>query len=104
MNAPEGRSGSSKSCPLHDRFSPKNRHSSARIERPFRAKSCREQVQQMTRRLCAYSIASSARASSVGGISMPSAFAVLRLITNSYLVGACTGRSAGFSPLRMRST
>ena len=22
----------------------------------------------------------------------------------SYLVGACTGRSAGFSPLRMRST
>ena len=33
-----------------------------------------------------------------------SAFAVLRLITSSYLVGACTGRSAGFSPLRMRST
>jgi hypothetical protein len=26
----------------------------------------------------------------------------LRLITNSYLVGACTGRSAGFAPLRMR--
>jgi hypothetical protein len=24
--------------------------------------------------------------------------------TVSYLVGACTGRSAGFSPLRMRST
>src|SRR6266404_4736688 len=51
-----------------------------------------------------YSITSSARASSVGGISRPSAFAVLRLITNSYLVGACTGRLAGFSPLRMRST
>ena len=32
------------------------------------------------------------------------AFAVLRLMTSSYLVGACTGRSAGFSPLRMRST
>ena len=32
------------------------------------------------------------------------AFAVLRLITSSYFVGACTGRSAGFSPLRMRST
>src|SRR6516225_4639460 len=28
---------------------------------------------------------------------------VLRLITSSYLVGACTGRSAGFSPLRIRS-
>src|SRR5262249_59990737 len=27
----------------------------------------------------------------------PSAFAVLRLITSSYFVGACTGRSAGFS-------
>src|SRR5258707_1436706 len=51
-----------------------------------------------------HSITSSARASSVGGTSRPSALAVLRLITSSYLVGACTGRSAGFSPLRMRST
>jgi MFS family permease len=30
--------------------------------------------------------------------------AVCRLMTSSYLVGACTGRSAGLSPLRMRST
>src|SRR5262249_43236636 len=44
------------------------------------------------------SITSSARASSVGGISRPSAFAVLRLITNSNLVGSWTGRSPGFSP------
>src|SRR6516165_10753750 len=51
-----------------------------------------------------HSITSSARASSVGGTVRPSAFAVFMLITNSYLVGACTGRSAGFSPLRMRST
>jgi len=51
-----------------------------------------------------HSITSSARASTVGGISSPSALAVLRLMTSSYLVGACTGRSAGFSPLRMRST
>src|SRR6185369_11707569 len=51
-----------------------------------------------------HSITSSARASSVGGISRPSVLAVLRLTTVSYLVGACTGRSAGFSPLRMRST
>ena len=51
-----------------------------------------------------HSITSSARASTLAGISMPSAFAVLRLTTSSYLVGACTGRSAGFSPLRMRST
>src|SRR6188768_1837472 len=43
-----------------------------------------------------HSITSSARASSVGGTSMPSVLAVLRLMTVSYLVGACTGRSAGF--------
>ena len=35
-----------------------------------------------------YSITSSARASSIGGTSRPSALAVLRLITSSYLVGA----------------
>src|SRR5262245_65199567 len=51
-----------------------------------------------------HSITSSARASSMDGTSRPSALAVLRLITSLYLVGACTGRSAGFSPLRMRST
>jgi hypothetical protein len=51
-----------------------------------------------------HSITSSARASSGGGTSIPSAFAVLRLMTSSYFVGACTGRSAGFSPRRMRST
>ena len=51
-----------------------------------------------------HSITSSARASTVAGTSMPSALAVFMLITSSYLVGAWTGRSAGFSPLRMRST
>src|SRR5262249_11410763 len=50
-----------------------------------------------------YSITSSAPASRLSGTTRPSAFAVLRLMTSSYLVGACTGRSAGFSPLRMRS-
>src|SRR5262245_26452590 len=51
-----------------------------------------------------HSITSSARASSAGGTSRLSAFAVLRLMTSSYFVGACTGKSAGFSPLRTRST
>ena len=51
-----------------------------------------------------YSITSSARASNIGGTLRPSAVAVLRLITSSYLVGFCTGRSAAFTPLRMRST
>jgi hypothetical protein len=44
---------------------------------------------------------SSARADSVGDTSRPSAFAVLRLITNSNFVDRMTGRSAGFSPLRI---
>src|SRR5262249_61435042 len=33
-------------CPLHDRFCPMNRHSPARIERPFRAITGCEQSQQ----------------------------------------------------------
>jgi hypothetical protein len=51
-----------------------------------------------------HSIISSAAVSSVPGISRPSAFAVLRLLANSNFVAPWTGRSAGFSPLRMRST
>jgi hypothetical protein len=50
-----------------------------------------------------YSITSSARASSVGGTSIPSARAVLRLRTKPSLVGRCTGMSAGFSPLNIRA-
>ena len=72
----------------------------ARRERP-RGRRAAEQRDELAP---LHSITSSARASSVGGTSRPSALAVLRLITSSYLVGACTGRSAGFSPLRMRST
>jgi len=37
-----------------------------------------------------------------GGKVRPSAFAVFKLITNSNLVGWMTGKSAGFSPLRIR--
>src|SRR5262249_21241149 len=48
-----------------------------------------------------HSITSSARASSVGGTSRPSALAVLRLIISSTFVACCTGKSAGFSPLRI---
>jgi hypothetical protein len=40
------------------------------------------------------------RGRACAGRSRPSAFAVLRLIVSWYLVAACTGRSAGFSPLR----
>jgi len=51
-----------------------------------------------------HSITSSARASNVSGTVSPSVLAVLRLTTSSYLVGPCTGSSAGFAPLRIRST
>jgi len=51
-----------------------------------------------------HSITSSARASSDGGTVRPSALAVRRLIRKSNLVACCTGRSAGFSPLRIRPT
>src|SRR5262245_2144720 len=61
-------------------------------------------AEQRDERAAPHSITSSARASSGGGTSRPSVLAVLRLISSSYLVGACTGRSAGFVPLRMRST
>ena len=37
-----------------------------------------------------------------GGISRPSAFAVLRLMTSSSLFTCSTGNSAGFTPLRIR--
>src|SRR6478672_2724536 len=51
-----------------------------------------------------HSITSSAMASSFSGTVRPSALAVLRLMTRSYLVGACTGRSPGPVPLRIWST
>ena len=51
-----------------------------------------------------YSITSLARTRRTVGTVRPSVFAVLRLISNSYLAGACTGNSPGFSPLRTRST
>src|SRR5262249_14334510 len=51
-----------------------------------------------------YSIPSSASASSVCGTSRPSAFAALRLIANSNLVGCTTGRSAGRAPLNTLPT
>src|SRR5262249_47716245 len=49
-----------------------------------------------------HSITSSARCCKNQGTSRPSALAVLRLITSSNFEGCTTGKSAGFSPLRMR--
>ena len=63
------------------------------------AKNDQSAVQQNT----VYSI-TSAMVISVGGISRPSAFAVVRLMTSSNFVGCSTGRSAGFAPRRILST
>jgi hypothetical protein len=51
-----------------------------------------------------HSITSSARMSSIVGISRPSVLAVRKLITRSNLVGCTTGNSPAFSPCRMRPT
>jgi hypothetical protein len=56
------------------------------------------------RHLRSYSMTSSALDSSDDGTVIPSAWAVLRLMTRSYFVGCSTGISAGDAPLRMRST
>src|SRR5262245_48087539 len=72
----------------------------ARRERP----RLRRAAKQRDELAAPHSMTSSARASKVGGTVRPSALAVFKLITKSNLVGACTGKSAGFSPLRMRST
>ena len=80
-----------RSCPLY----PKSGHVRCTSPCPLCARSGHSPP---------HSITSSALASTAGGNVKLIALAVLRLITSSYLVGACTGRSAGFSPLRMRST
>jgi hypothetical protein len=49
-------------------------------------------------------ITSSAWKRRVGGIVIPRAFAVLRLMTSSNVVGCSMGRSAGLAPFRILST
>ena len=51
-----------------------------------------------------YSMTWSARPSSDCGIVRPSAFAVLRLMTSSNVVGSSIGKSPGFAPFRTLST
>src|SRR5262249_40881678 len=75
-----------------------------RRERPRSRCAAAQRDELAAHHLRGHSITSSTGARTDDGISSPSTLAVLRLITSSYLVGACTGRSAGFSPLRMRST
>jgi hypothetical protein len=82
-----------------------NGDQSVRRNEPTRcARSCGEQKQQVRWRLFAYSITSSARASSVGGTSRPSALAVLRLAIVMNFVACSTGMSRGLVPFSILST
>jgi hypothetical protein len=85
-------------CPLSPHERRKSGHFLTAASCPIRRP---EQVQEHARPKLRYSITSSARASTLGGIWSPSALAVFRLSTSSNLVGRMTGRSAGFSPLRI---
>src|SRR5262249_39698211 len=81
---------------------PNNRH--RRLLRARRDRPCRRAGKQRYELAVLHSIASSASASSLSGMSRPSDFAVLRLITSANFVGCSTGRSAGFTPRRILST
>src|SRR5262249_37821736 len=80
---------------------PNHRHRrllSIRRERP-RGRRAAEQPDELA---APHSITSSARASSVGGMAIPTALAVLKLMISSNLVGCAIGRSPGFSPFNTR--
>jgi hypothetical protein len=70
--------------------------------RLFWARPPRPSASAMPPKRLSYSITSSTRASSIGGTSIPSTLTVLILMASSNLVGCWTGRSAAFSPLRIR--
>src|SRR5262245_30346766 len=70
--------------------------------RPRRERPRRRAAEQRDELALPHSITSSAIASSDGGTVRPSIRAVSALMTSSNLVACTTGKSAGFSPFRMR--
>src|SRR5262249_24151145 len=72
------------SAPAHVRFTPESGHVRCKLECPLWSNSGLMRCNERDR----YSITSSARASTDGGIVRPSVLAALRLMINSYLV-AC---------------
>jgi hypothetical protein len=81
------------------RFSAAGRWSAWLDPRYRRPKTCTTADSCTAAKKNLYSITSSARASSVAGISRPSARAVGTLMTNSNVVDWITGRSPGLAPL-----
>src|SRR5262249_25669761 len=72
----------------------------ARRERPRGRRAAEHRDERAAFHPCDHSITSLAPADSPTGTSRPSVLAVLRLMISSIFVTCCTGRSAGFSPLR----
>jgi hypothetical protein len=79
-------------------FTPERGHSVRGPRCPLSANSGHHHCQS------GQSITLSASAISFGGISSPSTFAVLRLITSSNFVGCSIGKSAGLAPFNILST
>src|SRR5262245_32077817 len=89
--------------PVRRRAVEKPDHRHRRLLRPRRERPCRCRTAEQRDELAAFhSITLSARPRSESGIVRPSALAVLRLMISSTLVVDWTGKSAGFSPLRIR--
>jgi len=88
--------------PGASRIVPIGRHPKPFTRTDMVSRTCQVRNVPMSGSQSIYSITSSAVKSNSGGISTPSALAVLRLIAISNFVGCSTGRSAGFSPLRIR--
>src|SRR5262249_35624466 len=78
----------------------KPHHRHRRLLRPRRERPRRRAPEQHDELAPFHSITLSARSTSPLGISWPIAFAVLRLMISSNLLGCSTGRSAGFVPRR----
>ena len=79
----------------HVRFAPESGHVQCNSACPLSANSGHSVI---------HSITSSAEISMPGGMVMPSALAVLRLMTSSNLAAWMTGKSATLVPLMMRPT
>src|SRR5215471_10071587 len=92
-------------CPVDEKSDHRHRFLLCpRHERPNCRRAAEQRYERAPLHLRGHSITSSAPARSIFGITRPRAFAVLRLITSSNFIGACTGRSAGLAPRRMRLT
>src|SRR5262249_45196214 len=87
----------------YDIKKPNCRH--GRPLRPRHNRPCRRAAEQRDELAAPHhSITSSARRSNASEKVRPIALAAFRLITRLNFVGACTGRSLGLAPRRMRST